>query len=152
MPKFKAETTQKREQWVTDQFMANPLISGPEMNRMLKSTFKASMRTVRLYELRDAVLLTLGWTKNSDGRPVPPQNGNGKHYAEQANRLGEETPPLNLMLADPLIGRCVVPVEDVTDAVSFQQKIAFMNEKGFLAPKLNVEAVTGSYVILSRQR
>lgn len=147
MPKFTAVGTEVREQWVRDKFMSNPKLSGPKMGKMLKKEFKASMRTVRIYELRDSVLLTLGWKKNEDGRPIAPT------FAEQANRTGEGVhPPNGTPLADPLFNRCVVPVEDVTDAVSFQQKLSFMNDKGFLTPKLKVEAVTDKYVILARER
>jgi hypothetical protein len=144
MARFTAEKTEERETWVRKHFMKDPQISGPEMNKLIKKELKASMRATRIYELRDEVLKKLGWKKDRRGNPQPP-NG---HYSEQANREAEGVAPPTT-LADPLIGRCVIPVEDVTDGVSFQQKIQFMNEKGFLKPKVNVEAVTGSYVIIS---
>jgi len=158
MSKIKYVDTQIREQWIVDHFQKDPTISGPKMMKMVKDKFKQSMRAVRVYELRDGVLKTLGWKKDGSGHPVPPHGEvatkgvpvTTAHFVEQAHRAGVETVQTGFIV-DPLIGRCVVPCEDVTDGVSFQQKIAFMNEKGFLTPKVKVEAVTDSYIILKKE-
>lgn len=152
MPKLKYVDTLAREQWVIDEFRKNPSISGPKMLKLIKKQFKHSMRAVRVYELRSNVLKDMGWSRDQYGHPVPPQATlphpvSTEKYAEEAHR-NEGSQGQAKVSVDPLAGRCVVPCEDVTDGVSFQQKIALMNDKGFLMPKLRVEAVTDTYVIL----
>lgn len=147
MPKLKASETAEREAWVIERFKKDPHLSGPRMVELMKRKFKHQMRATRIYELRDVVLQEMGWGKDEYGHPVKPS----KAVVQQAFRKsGEEATKGTNGVADPLFGRCVVPCEDVTDGVSFQQKLAFMNEKGFLSPQLQVEAVTDSYMIIRR--
>lgn len=145
MPKFTKEQSQMREDWVRQLFLKNPKISGPEMVKMLKKHDKAGMRMGLIYEIRDEVLKQLKWTKDERGNPIPPPT-NGA--IEQAHREGDNGKVPKL--PNPLVGRCVIPCEDVTDATSFQQKLQFMNEEGFLNPKLKVETATDSYIIVAR--
>jgi hypothetical protein len=146
MPKFSADKTAIREKWVIEAFKKDPRISGPKMAKMIKKELKASMRTVRVYELRDQVLKELGWTK-SEGRPVPP-NGT---FLEQAHRTGEGIENAPALSGNPLEGRCVIPVADTNEGIHTQRVLAFMNEKGFFTPKVKVEAITDRYVIIARE-
>lgn len=155
MPRLKNVDVEKREQWVMEQFRFDPRISGPEMNRLLRGEFKNTMRTTRIYELRDEVisdLATLGWKKDRDGKPVPPEGWvlpEDRGVEVSANRNGEGTLTPITQATNPLLGRCVVPVESVQDGVGFARKLEFMASQSFIG--LKVEAVGPTYVVVSKE-
>jgi len=92
--RLKNTEVDKREQWVMEMFRHDPRISGPDMNKLLKDSFKSAMRMTRIYELREEVLESLGWKKDRYGHPLPPPGWvppeeRGKNVEVSANRTGE---------------------------------------------------------------
>lgn len=153
MPRLKNSEVDKREQWVMEQFRRDPRISGPDMNKLLKQKYKNAMRMTRIYELREEVLSDLKWKKDKYGHPLPPAGWvspeeHEAHVEVSANRTGETQAPTTVA-DNPLAGRCVVPVASIEDGVNFARKLEVLNKDNFIQPKLKVEAVGPTYVVVA---
>ncbi len=161
MPRLKDVDSEERNQWVMKLFRDDPQISQPKMQKLVHARYKNTMRAKKIYELRNAVLKEMGWTKDEHGTPQPPKARKVKpdlnvpplRSAEvagealaSAHRTGEE------MLEAPesaiLFKTCIVPVEDEADAQGFSRKLELLRSKG--QTTLKVDSFTSRYAVVSR--